>query len=234
MNTPHTSRKLSLLGALVLASTFATGTANAEVLPAVPSAPQTVSVVTSGTTAKVSWTAPKSAGASAVSGYTASTTPGDLSCVTTQMTCTITDLVPGQSYSITVRADSAAGVGELSDAVAVHTKYAFESLKGKNAAATAPASTFAAHAVVRVTAGNVQVGLQTPRAAKSSAQVIRYTVQLFDSSNSPVAKSANAARAGQPVVVRVPAGAGTYRVYVTAQRRNGTKATWQGPKITVG
>ena len=234
MNTPITLRRLAVIGAAALASTLATSSARAEVLPEPPSAPQDVAVAQKGTRVTVSWKTPATSGAYPIDGYTASTTTGDHSCVTKGLSCTITGLVPGQTYAVAVRADSGAGLGALSEKIAIAVPYAFESLRGTTARSAAPAATFATHAVVRSTAGKVHVGLRTPRAANADDQVVRYVVQLFDSSDTAVARFANGAVPGRPVTLSVAAGAGTYRVYVTAQKRGGSKVTWKGPRITVG
>lgn len=234
MNTSHMLKRLTFVGAIAIAATFAPTTIHAEELPVPPSAPRDVAVTVKGTSVSVRWAAPSSAGAWPIVGYTASTTPGDFSCVTAALSCTITGLAPGQTYKVTVRADSWAGVGELSDAIDIAAPYAFESRRGTTVRSSAPDPSFATHAVIRVISGKVNIGLRTPKASAQDAQIIRYTVQLFDSSGSPVAKGANGALRGRPTTVTVASGAGTYTVWVTAQKRDGSKVSWKGPKLTIG
>lgn len=65
----------------------------------------------------VSWQPPVDAGSAPIDGYEAVAQPGRGSCsaVAPATTCTITGLNNGQFFTVTVRAFSAAGVGEASD-----------------------------------------------------------------------------------------------------------------------
>ena len=223
-----------MIGAVAVVSFTGTTAANAEVLPTPPSEPRNVSVSVKGTSATVKWEKPSSDGTWPISGYTAFVMEGDQSCNTEALTCRLTGLEPGQTYNVGVTADSGGGVGKYSEKVKISIAYAFESVRGTTVRASAPAAAFGSHAVVRVTSGTVNVGMRAPRAAVAGKQILRYVVQLFDSSGTAVVKTANGVRPGRPTTVTAAAAPGKYRVYVTAQMRDGSKMTWAGPRVTVG
>lgn len=75
-----------------------------------PSAPRDVVVVPKDTRASISWSPPSSDGNSPISGYTVTAMPGGRSCsTTTALTCTVTKLTNGQSYSFYVVATNTIG-----------------------------------------------------------------------------------------------------------------------------
>ena len=80
--------------------------------PTPPGAPTAVKAVAGKGSAVVSWVAPVG---SVVTGYTATSNPGGRTCSTTgAVSCTVTGLTNGVSYSFTVRARNSAGVGPVS------------------------------------------------------------------------------------------------------------------------
>jgi len=88
-----------------------------------PSAPRNVTVArASRTEMDVTWEAPESNGGLAVTGYTATATVTggtSVSCASTALTCRLTGLVAGATYSITVAATNSAGSGASSAAKAL-------------------------------------------------------------------------------------------------------------------
>ncbi len=91
---------------------------NAVVPLTIPGAPTSVVAVAGDTSASVSWTAPASNGGSAITSYTVTSTPGNKTCtwITGPLTCTVSTLTNGTSYTFTVFAHNAAGDGPPSTA----------------------------------------------------------------------------------------------------------------------
>ena len=86
----------------------------APTTPASP--PQDVRAIPAIESATVSWLPPASTGTFPVTSYQAVATPGGQTCMVTApaLTCTITDLTPGQPYTVTARALTGAGWSEAS------------------------------------------------------------------------------------------------------------------------
>lgn len=90
-------------------TSFTTLTPPPPPAPMPPSAPIDVRVTPGDGSVTATWSAPATPGDYPVTNYQATATPGGRSCMTTSITCTISGLRNGTSYTITVRALSGAG-----------------------------------------------------------------------------------------------------------------------------
>ena len=86
----------------------------------VPGAPTSVAAFPGNTTATVYWVAPVSLGTGALTGYTVTASPGGAVCTTVSaLTCTITGLSNGTTYSVTVVTNTTDGPSPPSTATTV-------------------------------------------------------------------------------------------------------------------
>src|SRR5690606_17268115 len=106
----------------------ATKTLVIEVLPGPPSPPVEVRAVAKEGSATVSWQ-PGFEGASPITGYTVTVTPGNDTCVTDAETteCDFTGLKYGKTYTFTVQASNAQGTGPAAVATATLDHWASRS-----------------------------------------------------------------------------------------------------------
>ena len=74
-----------------------------------PTAPLSVSATAGDTRAAVRWVTPASSGGSAITSYTATSTPGGFTCSTSTNACVVTELTNGVSYTFTVTATNVVG-----------------------------------------------------------------------------------------------------------------------------
>jgi hypothetical protein len=82
--------------------------------PIPPSAPGSVTATGGDASATVTWTAPTSPGSYPVTTYQVTSSPGGHTCLTSALTCTVTGLTNGATYTFSVKALSGAGWGETS------------------------------------------------------------------------------------------------------------------------
>jgi hypothetical protein len=84
--------------------------------PLAPSAPLDVTAAGTDRGAVVAWQPPQSPGSFPVSNYRVSASPGGASCLTASLTCTVSGLTNGTTYTFTVEALNGAGWGPASAA----------------------------------------------------------------------------------------------------------------------
>jgi hypothetical protein len=95
-------------------------------LSTVPGAPTGVTATAGNKSALVAWTAPATYGEPAITGYTATSSPGAKTCTTTgALSCTISGLTNGVAYTFTVTGTNSVGTGPASDPSAAVTPLPF-------------------------------------------------------------------------------------------------------------
>ena len=216
-------------------STTSTTVAPTTTLSTKPGPPTNVLVRVKGTVATISWTAPVYKGVDPIAGYTVDSSNAELYCVTTTLSCKVSPLVPGIPYRFRVRADSAAGLGELSEwSRQVTLPFWFESkgIKVKLTDRTKPSSNISLHTGINIVNGKVWVGVMTPRGL-GKKQIVHYFFQLIDAQKNVVATFATDTSREKVVIGSLTAPPGRYQVHITAELKSGMKLTWHGNWITV-
>ena len=83
--------------------------------PTPPSPPRNVTATAGDASATLTWTAPADPGSFPVSTYRVTSSPGGQTCLTATLTCTVTGLTNGTTYTFTVQALNGAGWSAPSD-----------------------------------------------------------------------------------------------------------------------
>jgi len=216
-------------------STTPTTVAPTTTLSTKPGPPTNVLVRVKGQAATISWRAPAYTGLSPIAGYTVDSSNGELYCVTTALSCKVSPLVPGIPYKFRVRADSSAGLGELSAwSRQVTLPFWFESrgVKMKLTDATKPPLSISLHTGINIVNGKVWVGVMTPRGV-GKKQIVNYFFQLIDAEKNVVATFGTSTNREKVVIGSLTAPPGRYQVHITAELKSGRKLTWHGSWITV-
>ena len=124
-----------------------------------PGAPTGLTATAGNGQVALAWTAPASTGGSAITGYTATGSPGG-TCTSATLGCTVTGLTNGTSYTFTVTATNGVGTGPAS-----------------SPASATPATVPGAPTGLIATAGNAQVALTwTAPASNGGSAITGYTV----------------------------------------------------------
>src|SRR6185295_411855 len=155
----------------------------------------------------VSWTAPSSNGGATITGYTATSSPGSLTCTTTGGTsCTVTGLTNGTGYTFTVTATNSIGTGPASSPSASVTPVAPPGVPGPPTAVSgAP--------------GNAQVAVSWSAPGSNGGSTITgYTV-----TSNPDGKTCTTTGALNCTVTALTNGS-SYTFTVTATNSSGTGA----------
>ena len=180
--------------------------------PTAPGAPTNVTGVIGSNRVTVSWLAPASDGGAPITGYTVTSTPQSRTCTTTgALSCTVTGLSNGQSYTFTVKATNAMGTGPAS----------------APSATLIPASVPYAPGNVIATAGNARATVSWTTPWHGGMPITGYTV-----TSSPEGKTCTTTGALTCVVTGLTGGQ-AYTFAVTATNLVGTGPAGTSNQVTV-
>lgn len=195
------------VAAINLIGTGPASAASAAVTPAtVPSAPTRVTAAAGSRSTLVSWSAPYNGG-SAITKYTATAEPGGEKCSpvpATSTSCTITGLLDGAPYAVTVTASNAVGTSVASSAASVTPR------ARSSVTATVPGAVTYGHAYwVQITVTSIESVSGTVTAKVGSRTLGTATLGASSFSNGVYTATARITASGTALST------GTYRVAVT-------------------
>ena len=181
-------------------------TASTPVTPVgVPGPPTDVAASFGDKQVIVSWAAPANTGGSPITSYEVTSTPGGVTCTTAQLSCAVTGLVNGTSYTFTVVAKNTVGGSAPSLASSAVTP------------ATVPDAPTIGLVVARM--GQAEVPFTAP-ANNGGSEIITYTA-----TSSPGGITADLSQSGSGVIVVKGLDIDTaYTFTVTATNKAGTSA----------
>lgn len=182
-------------------------TANFQItLNGVPDAPGSVSAIAGNASANVSFSAPANNGGSAITNYTATSTPGSISTNGAGSPIIVTGLTNGISYRFSVTATNASGTSGASSF-------------SNNVTPTAPSSTPGAPTSVSASAGNTTANITfTAPASDGGSAIINYTATSTPGSIS-------ATSSVSPITVSGLTNGTSYQFSVIATNANGNSSS---------
>jgi hypothetical protein len=138
----------------------------------VPDAPTAVTAVVGDTQATISFTAPTNNGGAALTSYTVTSSPGNLTCTVNApaTSCSISGLSNGIAYTFTVKASNANG----------------DSLASTASSSITPAKAPDAPTDVAVVAGTGKIIVSWTAPASNGSPITSYTVQAYDNSGTAI------------------------------------------------
>ena len=200
-----------------------------------PSRPTDVVASVSKYSAQISWGEPEDDGGKPLTSYLVKAVPGPGSCTTTTTSCVIKGLQPGVKFRFTVAASNSVASGSASIASNdVQTKFFASNVGRAISIAMKPVSDLATDVAIFVKDRNVSVGVITPKSKVKSQQITRYSLELWDVTGKKIASRLSKTKSGTTVLTTIASTqSGRVRVVVAGLRKDGKKAIWNGPFITL-